>query len=66
MSTVEATATPVPVEEVKPTETAPVTESSAPAADSPKVEDVAAPVRFLCWLLCVISLSLTYFLSFFL
>lgn len=57
MSTVEATAAPVPVEEVKPTETAPVTESSAPAADSPKVEDVAAPVRFLCWLLCVISLS---------
>jgi hypothetical protein len=65
MSTVEATAAPVPVEEVKPTETAPVTESSAPAADSPKVEDVAAPVRFLCWLLCVISLShLTFFFFF--
>jgi hypothetical protein len=65
MSTVEATATPVPVEEVKPTETAPVTESSAPAAEAPKVEEVAAPVRFLCWSLCFVSLSLTRFLSFF-
>jgi hypothetical protein len=56
MSTVETTATPVPVEEVKPTETAPVTESPAPAVEAPKTEDVAAPVRLL---LCVISLSLT-------
>ena len=46
MSTVEATVTPVPVEEVKPTEAAPVTESSA-AAEAPKVEDAAVPVRFL-------------------
>jgi hypothetical protein len=61
MSTVEATATPVPVEEVKPTETAPATESSAPAAEAPKVEEAAAPVRFLRWLLRVISLSLTFF-----
>jgi hypothetical protein len=49
MSTVEATATPVPVEEVKSTETAPVTETPAPAAEAPKVEDVAATVSFLCW-----------------
>ena len=64
MSAVEATATPV-VEEAKPTETAPVTESSA-AAEAPKVEDVATPVRFLCWFLCVISFFLTSFLfSFF-
>lgn len=51
MSATEAVTTPAPVEEVKPTETAPVTESSAPAAEAPKVEEVAAPVRllFLCW-----------------
>jgi hypothetical protein len=51
MSAVEATATPVPVEEVKPTETAPATESSAPAAEAPKAEEVASPVRFLYWFL---------------
>lgn len=47
MSTVEATTT-APVEEVKPTETVPATESSAPAAEAPKVEDVVVTVRFLC------------------
>jgi len=47
MSTAEATATPVPVEEVKPTETA-IVESSPPAtAEAPKVEEVEAPVRLL-------------------
>ena len=59
MSTVEPTATPVPVEEVKPTETAPATESSAPVAEAPKVEEAAAPVRFLCWFLCLASAPLT-------
>ena len=51
MSAAEAVTTPAPVEEVKPTETAPVTESSAPAAEAPKVEEVAAPVSFLFSLL---------------
>ena len=60
MSAVEATTT-APVEEVKPTEAAPVTESSAPAAEAPKVEDVAVPVSFLCWVLCLISIPLTLF-----
>ena len=36
----------VAVEEAQPTETAPVTDSSAPAPEVPKVEDTAAPVRF--------------------
>jgi hypothetical protein len=59
MSAVEATTTtpaPVVVEEVKPTETA--AEAPAPAAEAPKVEDVAAPVRFPCRFLCLISFSL--------
>lgn len=59
MSTVEATATPVPVEEVKPTETAPATESSAPA-EAPKVEEVAS-VRFLCWFLASFLCLLLFF-----
>jgi hypothetical protein len=64
MSTVEATATPVPVEEVKPTETAPVTESSAPAAEAPKVEEVASPVSFLCYSVSFLCLLLfSYFFS---
>lgn len=46
MSAVEAISTlPAPVEEVKPTEVVPVTESSAPAKEAPKAEDAAAPVR---------------------
>ncbi len=57
MSTAEATTTLAPVEEAKPTETVPITESSAPAAEAPKVEDVAAPVRLLYFFLCRISLS---------
>jgi len=61
MSTAEATPTPVPVEEVKPTETATVTESSAPVAEAPKAEDVETPVRLICWFLCFISPSLTLF-----
>jgi hypothetical protein len=65
MSTAEATTTPVPVEEVKPTETAPV-EPSPPAAEAPKVEEVAAPVRFLCYFLCRPSLPLTFFFFLFL
>lgn len=49
MSATEAAATPaVAVEEVKPSE-APVTDTSAPAPEVPKVEAAAAPVRlFLC------------------
>jgi hypothetical protein len=51
MSATEALTAPAPVEEVKPTETVPVTESSAPAAEAPKVEEVAAPVRLFFFLL---------------
>ena|SRR5258707_10552981 len=47
MSTTEAAAAPAPVEEVKPTETAPVAEPSAPAAEAPKAENVEASVRLL-------------------
>lgn len=60
MSTVEATATPVPVEEVKPTETAPVTETSAPAAEAPKVEEVASPVRFPCYFISFLCLLIFF------
>lgn len=64
MSTVEATATPVAVEEVKPAETVPVTESSAPAAEAPKVEEVASPVRFPCYFPCHFFVCY-FFLTFF-
>ena len=60
MSATEAAATPaVAVEEVKPSE-APVTDTSAPAPEVPKVEAAAAPVRlFLC---VTIHCSIFYFL----
>jgi len=49
MSATEAVATVVSVEEAKPTEAAPVTDTPAPAQEAPKVEEIAAPVRlFLC------------------
>ena len=47
MSATEAVVAPAPVEEAKPTETAPVAEPSAPVAEVPKADDVAAPVRLL-------------------
>jgi uncharacterized membrane protein len=58
MSAVEAVTTPAPVEEVKPTETVPAPEPAAPAAEAPKVEDVAAPVRV--HFVCFISLFLIF------
>jgi len=61
MSTVEATTTPAPVEEVKPTETVPATESSAPAAEAPKVEDVVVTVRFLCFFVSFLFLLHFFF-----
>ena len=62
MSATEAAATPaVAVEEVKPSE-APVTDTSAPAPEAPKVETAAAPVRLS---LCVTFLCVHFFFFFF-
>jgi hypothetical protein len=58
MSATEAAVAPLAVEETKPTETAPVTDTSAPVQEAPKVEETVAPVRLF---LCVqISLFLFY------
>jgi hypothetical protein len=46
MSATEAAAAPVvAVEEAKPAEATPVTDTPAPAQEAPKVEETAAPVR---------------------
>jgi hypothetical protein len=60
MSATEAAVAPVAVEETKPTETAPVTDTSAPVQEAPKVEETAAPAPVRLFLCVQISLFLFY------